>query len=81
MGIGVVNGDISMSPDIYHNPIREIYNLCPTKTFIKYLNDYKDELKKDFEMTTEVDMATYYDGSYQAVSNILLEFEERFRNE
>ena len=49
--------------------------------FMSYLNEYKDELKKDFEIATEVDMANYYDGAYEAVSNILTELEERFRNE
>lgn len=45
-GIGEIGGNIDCGPKSFdkdynrHNPVFEIYRLCPTKEFIKYLNEF-----------------------------------------
>ena len=41
---------------------------------VAYIKNYKEELEADYEMTTEVDMAHYYEGGIETLDHILTKF-------
>jgi len=47
---------------------------CAHNEILGYIKQRKEELEADYDMTTEVDMAHYYEGGIEVLDEILTKF-------